>query len=106
VKLISQVSIEHIVIDEKGVARIAGSRIKVIHLVMDKMANGWGPEEIQAQFPHLSLAAVYAAFAYYYDHRSELDAAIEESLRYADAMREQAGESPIVQKLRAMGKLP
>jgi uncharacterized protein (DUF433 family) len=101
----SQASIEHIVIDEKGVARIAGSRIKVIHLVMDKMANEWGPEEIQAQYPHLSLADVHAAFTYYYDHKSDLDAAIEESIRYADKMRAQTDQSWIIEKMRAKGKL-
>src|SRR5438270_4342618 len=102
----SQVSVEHIVVDEKGVARIAGSRIKVIHLVMDKMANGWSPEEIQSQYPNLSLADVHAAFTYYYDHKVELDAAIEKSIRYADEMLAKSDQSWIVEKLRAKGKLP
>jgi uncharacterized protein (DUF433 family) len=100
------VSIDHIDVDEKGVARIAGRRTKVIHLVMDKMANGWTPEEIHAQHPHLSLAQIHAAFAYYYDHQAELDEKIQEDLREADRMRAEAGPSPLVAKLRALGKLP
>jgi uncharacterized protein (DUF433 family) len=102
----SNASIEHIVVDENGVARIAGSRIKVIHLVMEKMAYRWNPEEIQAQHPHLTLSEVHAAFAYYYDHQAQLDAAIEESMRFADEMRSKTDQSPLVEKLRAMGKLP
>jgi uncharacterized protein (DUF433 family) len=98
--------IDHVELDEKGVARVRGSRIKVIHLVMAKMANGWGPEETQAQFPHLSLAEIYAAFAYYYDHKAELDEQIQESLRFADEMAAKTGESAAAKKLRAMGKLP
>jgi uncharacterized protein (DUF433 family) len=98
--------ISHIDVDEKGVARIAGSRIKVIHLVMEKMANGWSPEEFQIQFPHLTLAQIYAAFAYYHDHKANLDAQIEEDIRKADSMRQQAGESPAAKRLRSLGKLP
>jgi uncharacterized protein (DUF433 family) len=102
----SQASTEHIVIDDNGVARIARSRIKVIHLVIDKRAFGWCPEEIQAQYPHLSLADVHAAFAYYYDHKADLDAAVDESSRFVDEMRAKADQTWIVDKLRAMGKLP
>ena len=100
------VAIEHIDVDEKGVARIAGTRMKIIHLVMEKMANGWTPEEIQAQHPHLKLSQVHAAFAFYYDRQPELDAAIQASLDDADALRNQLGQSPLVAKLRALGKLP
>ena len=34
----STVSVEHIVLDEKGIARIAAKRTKVIQIVMDKLA--------------------------------------------------------------------
>ncbi len=102
----AMVSMEHIDVDGNGIARIAGKRTKVIQIVMDKMANGWSPEDIQAQYPHLSLAQIHAAFAYYYDHKAELDAQIEQDLKEAEALRAQAGESPIVKKLKALGKLP
>src|ERR1700676_5156399 len=96
----SQASIEHIQIDENGVPRIAGRRTKVIQIVMDKLAYGWSAEEIQSQHPHLALSEVHAALAYYYDHKAELDAAIDESLRYIDEMRAKAGPSPVVEKRR------
>ncbi len=100
------VLIEHVDVDAKGVARIAGKRTKVIQIVMDKMANGWNAEEIHAQYPHLSLSEIHAAFAYYYDHQAELDAQIVESVNRADARRTQIGDSSVVQKLRALHKLP
>jgi uncharacterized protein (DUF433 family) len=96
----------HIDVDENGVARIAGLRTKVIQVVMDKMAHGWGPEEIQANYPHLSLAQVHAAFAYYYDHQEDCDTQIAASVAYVDQMRAAARASPVVEKLRKAGKLP
>jgi uncharacterized protein (DUF433 family) len=99
-------SIEHIDVDDKGVARIAGQRTKVIQVVMDKLAHNWSPEEIHVQYSHLSLAQIHAAFTYYYDNQDELDTQIAADVKRADELREQAGESPLVQKLRAMGKLP
>jgi uncharacterized protein (DUF433 family) len=35
--------------------------------------EGLTPEEIVTQIPHLSLAQVYAAFAFYYANREQLD---------------------------------
>ena len=95
----------HIEIDETGVARIAGSRIKVIHLVMEKRANGWSPEETQQNFPHLSLAAVYAAMTYYHDHLAECEAQIEASLRLAEEKRSSTPEGPFLTRMRSEGKL-
>jgi uncharacterized protein (DUF433 family) len=100
------VPIEHIDVDARGVARIVGSRSKVIQIVMDRMANGWGPEEIHAQHPHLSLGQIHAAFAYYYDHKAELDAQIEADIRRADELRAQAGDPPVVQKIKQLAAHP
>jgi uncharacterized protein (DUF433 family) len=100
------VSIHHIDLDESGVARIVGHRTKVIQIVMDKMSNNWNPEEIQAQYPHLSLAQIHAALAYYYDHQAELDGQIESDSADAERMRRHAGPSPVAEKLRSLGRLP
>jgi uncharacterized protein (DUF433 family) len=98
-------TINHIEIDDRGVAKIAGSRIKVMHLVMEKMANGWGPDELHEQFPHLSLAQIHAAFAYYYDHKAEVDDQIRCSVEEVERMRMEAGPSPLAERLRREGKL-
>jgi uncharacterized protein (DUF433 family) len=83
----SQVSIEHIEINPAGEAKLVGSRIKVKHLAAIKQSHGYTAEQIQQEvYPHLNLAQIHAALAYYYDHQSEID----NSLRSDDAAHEQA----------------
>jgi uncharacterized protein (DUF433 family) len=99
-------TIPHVVIDDKGVARIAGSRIKVTHIARDHLGGGMSPEQIVAAYPHLTLGQIHAALAYYFDNRAVLDAQIEQSDREIDRLREEMGESDFVKRLRAEGKLP
>ena len=66
----------HIRLDEQGVAWIDDANIKVIEVVLDRLAYGWSPEEIHVQHPHLSLAQIHAALAHYWDHQATLDAEI------------------------------
>src|SRR5580693_8878034 len=80
------VALEYIEVDDRGVAKLIGSRAKVMSIVMDQM-NGYSTTEIHAHYPHLSMAQIHAALAYYYDHKSEVDAQIEESLRFVEEMR-------------------
>jgi uncharacterized protein (DUF433 family) len=82
----------HIWIDDTGV--------KVIEVVLSHLAYGWSPAEIHFQYPHLSLAQIYAALAYYYDHKEALDAQIKQDLREVEAMMQQAQESPAQKKFR------
>ncbi len=99
-------TIPHVVIDDTGVARIAGSRIRVIDVAMERSFHGWSPEQIHEQHAHLTLGQIYAALAYYFDHKSELDADIERRDKEAETMRLAAGESDFIKRLRAEGKLP
>jgi hypothetical protein len=57
------------------------------------------------QYPHLSLAQIYAAFAYYHDHQNELDAQIEQSVETYERLKAEAGDSPLQKRLRDLGKL-
>jgi uncharacterized protein (DUF433 family) len=59
-----------------GKPRIAGSRIQVKHLAIMHERQGMSPEEIVSEFPHLTLADIYAALAYYHDHREAINAEI------------------------------
>jgi uncharacterized protein (DUF433 family) len=59
-----------------GKPRIAGSRIQVKHLAIMHERQGMSPEDIVSEFPHLTLADVYAALAYYHDHREAMNAEI------------------------------
>jgi uncharacterized protein (DUF433 family) len=99
-------TIPHVVIDDKGIARVAGSRIRVVDLAMQRTGLGLTPEQINESYPHLTLGQIYAGLAYYYDHKAELDQKIEDDARFADELRAQSGESDFVKRMRAEGKLP
>ena len=95
----------HIYLDERGIAWIDDTNVKVIEVVLDKLAHGWSPEEIHFQHSHLSLAQIYAALSYYYDNQQTFEATIERQLQEIEAMTAQASDSPFRKRLRAMGKL-
>jgi uncharacterized protein (DUF433 family) len=56
-----------------GRLRINGTRMTVNQLVV-WYKQGYTPEEIADQYPHLTLAQVYTALAYYHANREELEA--------------------------------
>ena len=76
-------------LDEHGVPWITGANTKVVEVVLDKMAYGWSPEEMHWQHPHLSMAQIHAALAYYYEHQDDIDADIERRTRYVEETRAQ-----------------
>lgn len=96
----------HIWLDDEGRAWIDDTNVKVMEVALDKIAYAWSPEAIHIQHPHLSLAQIHAALAYYYDNKEEFDAQIERDLREVEALRAQAGESPTLKKARALGLRP
>ncbi len=75
----------HIFLDQRGVAWIDQTNVKVIEVVLDKLAYGFTPEQMMEEHPGLyTLAQLHAALAYYYDHQSAFDAEIERSRREAE----------------------
>ena len=89
----------HIEIDDRGVAWITGANTKVIEVVLDKLAYGWSPEEIHREHPHLSLAQIHSAFAYYYENKNKLDAEIERRRLEAEDVARQAADPVLRRKL-------
>ena len=71
-----------------GKPRIAGRRITIEHIVIWHEWMGKSADEIATEYD-LTLADVYAALAYYYDHRAEIDQSIRESQAFVDRMRQQ-----------------
>jgi uncharacterized protein (DUF433 family) len=59
-----------------GAPRIAGSRIRVKDVVIWHIHQGMSPDEIMSNWPHLTLAGIHAALAYYYDRKDLIDAEI------------------------------
>ena len=84
---------EHIVITPGvcgGKPRIAGHRITVQHVVLWHERGGLSPDEIVSRHPGLTMADVYAALAYYWDHRDEIRAQIEADEEFAEQLRAQS----------------
>src|SRR3990172_227248 len=94
---------EHIVLGEDGVGIIAGTTMKVLELVVEKMAYGWSPEELHFQHPYLSLGQIHSALAYYWDHRDDLDREIEQRLQRVQEVQKGAPSSPLDARLKAKG---
>jgi uncharacterized protein (DUF433 family) len=99
----STIAATHIRVDEDGVAWITDTKIKVIEVAIDKIAHGSSPEEMHFQYPHLSLAQIHAALAYYYDHQEEFDAEIARQLLEVGELRAMAAETPVHARLRSLG---
>jgi len=87
-------------IDEHGVAWISDTKVKVIEVALDKLVHGSSPEEIHFQYPHLSLAQVYAALAYYYEHQNELDSEIQRRWDEVNEMAAFEATTPLQERLR------
>lgn len=97
----------HIRIDERGVAWIDDTNIKVIEVALDVVAHGLGPQEIESEhYGHLTLAQIHAALTWYYDHQQQFDEEIDQQYERARQMRAATLDSPGRRKLKASGKRP
>jgi len=92
-------------IDARGVAWVAGANTKVKEIVLDKLAYGWSPEEMHFQHPHLSMAQIHAALAYYYENQNKLDDEIRRDLEEVDQLRSQSESSVLRSKLQSLRKM-
>jgi uncharacterized protein (DUF433 family) len=73
-----------------GRPRIDGTRIPVAHIAQE-IAHGYSPEHIVTELhTHLNLMQIYAAMAFYYANREEIDADIAEENREYYEMAEEA----------------
>lgn len=72
-----------------GKPRVAGTRIRVQDIVV-WTEQGQSPDEIVTAFPHLTLADVHAALAYYHDHRAQID----DDLRRAEELIDRMMANP------------
>ena len=81
-----------------GKPRIAGHRITVENIVIWHERMGKCADEIAADYD-LTLADVYAALAYYFDHRAEIDQSMEESEAFVEELRQRTS-SKLLEKLQ------
>lgn len=89
--MITVESIDLITIDPQvrgGRPCIAGTGLRVIDIVMATLFHGRTPGELASDYD-LSLAEVYAALAYYYQHKADLDQDIREQVDLAQLLKQQ-----------------
>lgn len=72
-----------------GAPRVDGTRLSVDWIAGQMVYAGRSLDDMLADYAHIPLTAaqIHAALAYYYDHRREIDALIEESERLLDEVR-------------------
>lgn len=86
---------KHVLLWPDGTPTVSGTRLKVKH-VAAAYNSGRRPEEIQQGYPSHPLAEIYSALAYYFDHKDEMDRAMDEDEREAARLWEeiQARQGP------------
>jgi len=81
--------------------RIRGGRPKItgtgltVRRIVGWYKKGMSPEEIALEYPHLSLAQVHAALAYYHANREEIE---------SDIAQEEQAEAHCVRRLASNPK--
>jgi uncharacterized protein (DUF433 family) len=58
---------------------IKGTKFPVRSVVNYILRQGLSPEELVKEFPHLTLAQVYDALSYYYDHKDDIERELQEN---------------------------
>ncbi len=67
---------------------IAGSRIRVQDVYIWHEIQGLTADEIVSRFPHITMADVYAALAYYWNHRTEIQQQMDEETAFVERMKQ------------------
>jgi len=57
----------------KGSPIIAGTRVRVLDIVIEYEYLSHSPDEIISAHPHLILPQIHDALSFYYEHREEMD---------------------------------
>lgn len=84
--------VEHIVCTSGtcgGRPRVAGTRIRVQDIALWHEADGLAPEEILIHYQGITLSDVYAALAYYHDHRDEIRARMKKDEEFVEAFKKE-----------------
>ena len=96
----------HVTVDDEGVARIDGTRFKVVHRAAAVRGGTESPAELHRAYPQLTTAQICSALACYYDNQAAFDRQIDEERAFAAAARAAAPQTPGRAKLRRLGLLP
>lgn len=86
-------------LDDRGIAWIGGTKVKVTEVVLDKIAYGSSPEEIHFQHPNLSLAQIHGALTYYYENQDQIDEQIRRGLDESDKLAAEVSDPEFRRRL-------
>jgi uncharacterized protein (DUF433 family) len=82
---------------------IAGTRIRVWDVYVYHERLGKSPDEIVRAYPHITLADVHAALAYYWDHKNQIDQQMRDADEFVAQLQDSNGVSPLAQKIGRNG---
>lgn len=91
-------------IDNRRIAYIEGTKTRVIELAMERIAHHWDADELHRQHPHLPLAVIHSALAYYYEQKEECDQLIDEGRHTAEEIRRQTEDPELQTRLRKLSR--
>ena len=80
---------------------IAGTRIRVWDIYVQNERLGKTPDEIVRAYPHITLADVHSALAYYWDHKDEIDRQMKEADEFVSGLETGNKAGPLARKLAA-----
>ena len=100
----TKVTVAQIELDSSGVPWIRGKQVKVIEIVLDKLAHGGSVKEILSRFPKLSQRQVGAALEYFRDHQDEFQAEIQKRWDQISSFGVREADSPFQRRLRDLSK--
>jgi uncharacterized protein (DUF433 family) len=87
--------------DGQDRAYIKGTRLRVQDIYFDSEFHGKSPDEIAADFPHVTLDQVRAALAYSSAHREAILEEIRQDEDFIQELRKKTGPGPLEQMLKA-----
>ncbi len=99
-----QLDINHIAIDPEycsGKPRITGTRMPVATIAQLYLEMGESLEAIASEYD-LTKGAVYAAMAYYYDNKADIDRQTAESKAWVEEMKRNTPKSPLADRLKTI----
>ena len=93
--------------DPRGALRVGPLGVSLDSVVI-AFQQGHSAETIQQLYPALSLEEVYGAIAYYLANQDEVHQYLERQDQLWDQVRQRTAQnpSPVVQRLRALNKVP
>jgi uncharacterized protein (DUF433 family) len=84
---------------EDGSLRVASSRV-TLDSIVHEFASGSTAEQIQDDFPTLTLRQIYGALSYYLDHEEQVEGYLRRREREAAKVRAETEDGPRIDALR------